>query len=193
MRNRDVIVIGSSAGGVSALKDIVGSLPANFAATIFIVQHIAPDSISLLPGILSFKGNISAAHAVDGEKFEKGKIYIAPPDRHLLIEGDHMLVTKGPQEKRFRPSINALFRSAAYSHGNRVIGVVLTGMLDDGTSGMWSVKRLGGISIVQKPEDAAYSSMPESVLEHVNVDHVLQLSEIGPLLNTLVLESVVEC
>ena len=111
-----------------------------------------------------------------------GYIYVAPPNHHLLIEADKVLVRRGPKENRFRPSVDALFRSAAYTFGPRVIGVVLTGLLDDGTSGMWSIKRMGGIGIIQEPQDALYPSMPESVLEYVDVDYIVPIAELGPLL-----------
>jgi two-component system chemotaxis response regulator CheB len=185
MEKRDIIVIGSSAGGVVALQEIVASLPSDLNASIFIVQHVSPDSESLLPRILSHKGKLKAVHASDGEMIRPGIIYIAPPDRHMIIEHDRILVKKGPKENRFRPSIDALFRSAAYSYGSRVVGVVLTGMLDDGTSGMWSVKRLGGTAIIQKPEEAAFPSMPTSVLEYVSIDYILPLSEIAGKLDEL--------
>lgn len=189
MKKRDIIVIGASAGGVTALKEIVASFPENFKASVFIVQHVSADSLSLLPKILENKCKLKVLHPQDGEKIKQGYIYIAPPDRHLIIEQDYILVKKGPKENRFRPSIDALFRSAAYNYGTRVIGLVLTGMLDDGTSGMWSVKRLGGLGIIQQPEDAEYPAMPLNVLEYVNVDYILPLSSIGELLCELVLET----
>lgn len=186
MEKRDIIVIGASAGGVNALKEIVALLPKKFDASIFIVQHVSADSISLLPRILSYTGKLKAVHPSDGDLIEQGVIYIAPPDRHMIIERDRILIKKGPKENRFRPSIDALFRSAAYNYGSRVVGVVLTGMLDDGTSGMWSVKRLGGTGIIQQPLDAEYPSMPTSVLEYVKVDYVVPLEEIAPLLGDLI-------
>lgn len=188
MAKRTIVVIGASAGGVMALKELVGSLPADFPASIFIVQHLAPYSNSLLPQILSHVGALKAAHPVDDEEIRPGRIYVAPPDHHLIIEDHRVLVKKGPKENRFRPSIDALFRSAAYTYGPQVIGVVLTGLLNDGTSGMWTVKRLGGVSIVQQPGDAEFPSMPESVLEYVEVEHVVPLSQIGPLLYRLTQE-----
>ncbi|MBU1820975.1 MAG: chemotaxis protein CheB, partial [Bacteroidetes bacterium] len=148
MKKRNIIVIGSSAGGVHALQEIVAALPANFAASIFIVQHVAAHAPSILPHILTMRGSLKAVHPADEEEIRPGYIYVSPPNLHMLIEDNRVLVKKGPKENRFRPSIDALFRSAAYSHGPRVIGVVLTGLLDDGTSGMWSVKRQGGIGIV---------------------------------------------
>jgi len=186
MKKHDIIVIGSSAGGVFALKELVGSLPEDFPAAIFIVQHVAPNFPSFLPAILGKGGKLKATHPQDGEPIRAGHIYIAPPDFHMLIENDCVLVRRGPKENRFRPSIDALFRSAAYNYGSRVIGVVLTGMLDDGSSGMWSVKRLGGLGIIQQPEDAKYPSMPQSVLDYVDVDYIVPLSDLGKLLSKLV-------
>lgn len=185
MAKRDVVVIGASAGGVLALKELVSSLPADFSAPIFIVQHIAPYATSMMPEILNHVGVLKAVHPKDGDPIRAGYIYIAPPDHHILIESDRVLVKKGPKENRFRPSIDALFRSAAYTFGPRVIGVVLTGLLDDGASGMWSVKRLGGVGIVQQPGDAEYPSMPTSVLEYVDVDYVVPLNQVASLLTTL--------
>lgn len=182
MQHTDIIVIGSSAGGVSALKEIVADLPADFKTPIFIVQHIAPHQHSHMASILAHAGPLQVSHPVNGTKISEGNIYVAPPDHHMLIEGDHILIKKGPKENRFRPSIDALFRSAAYTYGPAVIGVVLTGMLDDGSSGMWSIKRMGGTTIVQDPDQAQYPSMPSSVLQYVEVDHVCRLSAISALL-----------
>ncbi|KAA6440686.1 chemotaxis protein CheB [Dyadobacter flavalbus] len=182
MKKSRVIVIGSSAGGVIALKALVASLPADFEVPVFIVQHIAPQVHSYLPEILNHAGHLKAKHPDDGEQIRNGHIYIAPPDHHMLIEDDHILVKKGPKENRFRPSVDALFRSAAYTYKNGVIGVVLTGMLDDGTSGMWAINQMKGITIVQDPLDAMYQSMPQNVLEHVNVDYIVPLAYIPELL-----------
>jgi two-component system chemotaxis response regulator CheB len=122
----------------------------------------------------------------DGEPIEQGKIYVAANDHHLLLEDGKAIVKKGPKENRFRPSIDALFRSAAYVYGPRVIGIVLSGLLNDGTSGLWSVKRRGGITIIQEPEDAEYPQMPQNVLEYVEVDHTVPVAEMGALLQTLI-------
>ena len=192
MSKRDIVVIGSSAGGVYALRELVSGLPANFTASVFIIQHIAAFSPSMLPEILSRSGRLDARHPQDGETIQPATIYIAPPDHHMLIEGDHIVVRKGPKENRFRPSIDALFRSAAYNYGTRVIGIVLTGLLNDGTSGMWTVKRLGGLTLVQQPGDALYPSMPESVLEYVDVDHILPLADMALLLGQLTHEKAPE-
>jgi two-component system chemotaxis response regulator CheB len=184
------IVIGASAGGVTALQAVVSQLPADLPAPVFIVLHIASYGVSILPEILTQAGPLPAVHPPDGTTIKAGVIYVAPPDHHLLIEHDTMAVTKGPKENRFRPSIDALFRSAAYVCGPRAIGVILSGALDDGTSGLWSIKRLGGITIVQQPSQAVYPSMPRSALEYVDVDHTLPAIEIGALLGRLAQEPV---
>ena len=192
MAKRDIVVIGASAGGVVALLNLVKTIPDDFDATIFIVQHISPFSPSILPQILSKANSLKAVHPKDGEQFRKRHIYIAPPDHHLLIEGDRVLVKKGPKENRFRPSIDALFRSAAYNYGSRVIGVVLSGLLDDGTSGLWTVKRQSGIVVIQDPGDAEFPSMPKNVLEHVDVDHSVPIDEMAALLNELTKQAAPE-
>jgi two-component system chemotaxis response regulator CheB len=139
----------------------------------------------MLPEILNRAGKLKAKHPNDGEPIKLGKIYIAPPDHHLLLESDRIRLTKGPKENRFRPAIDPLFRSAAYSYGSRVVGVVLTGALDDGTAGLWAIKDRGGIAVVQDPAEAEQPSMPASALANVQVDHCLPLSDIPPLLITL--------
>jgi two-component system, chemotaxis family, protein-glutamate methylesterase/glutaminase len=180
--------MGCSAGGVEALKEVVSRLPVDLPAPVFVVLHIPPFVSSTLPAILSKAGPLTAVHPRDGVKIENGYIYVAPPDHHLLIEGDYIAVKKGPKENRFRPSIDALFRSAAYSYGSSAIGVILSGALDDGTSGLWSIKRLGGMTIVQEPNDARFESMPRSALDYVEVDHIFPSSEIGALLGRLINE-----
>jgi two-component system chemotaxis response regulator CheB len=180
------IVIGASAGGVEALRDLVAGLPKALPAAIFVVLHIPPYVASSLPTILSQAGPLPAVHPEDGAQIKPGVIYVAPPDHHLLVDHNRIAVKKGPKENRFRPSIDALFRSAAYVYGNRAIGVVLSGALDDGTSGLWSVKRLGGTSIVQKPNEARFESMPRTALEQVEIDYEEPASQIGPLLGLLV-------
>ena len=186
---RDIIVIGASAGGVTALLEWAKTLPADFPAPIFVVQHVAADSPSILPQLLSSVSALPARHPHDGEVIQPGVIYVAPPDHHLLLEGDQVLVTRGPKENRFRPSIDALFRSAAYTYGPRVIGVVLTGYLDDGTSGLWSVQRMGGLAIVQDPHDAQQPAMPTNALEFVKADYVVPLAQLGSLLVRLTMEA----
>ena len=185
---RDVVVIGASSGGVTALLELVKTLPADFPASIFVVQHVAPDSPSILPQLLSAVSKLPARHPQNGERIEPGVIYVARPDHHLLVEGGQVLVTRGPKENRFRPSIDALFRSAAYTYGPRVIGVVLTGYLDDGTCGLWSVQRMGGVAVVQDPRDAQQPAMPTNALEFVAADYIVPLAELGPLLVLLTAE-----
>lgn len=187
---RDIVVIGASAGGVNALIDLVKQFDAGFNGSIFIVQHVAPFNTSILPQLLSSAGMLPASHARDGERIEKGRIYVAPPNFHLLLDKEHVLVKKGPKENRFRPSIDALFRSAAYIHRSRVVSIVLSGMLDDGTAGMWAVKRLGGYCIVQDPAEAICPAMPGSVLDHVDVDRVMPVSAMGELLKQLSQEHI---
>lgn len=181
-----LVVIGASAGGVQALKTLASELPIDFPVPILVVLHLAPDFPSLLPEILNKAGPLAVVRPTDGEPMLGGHIYVASPDRHLIVEDGHIGVTRGPKENRSRPSIDTLFRSAAYSYGPGVVGVVLSGMLDDGTSGLWTVKRRGGVAVVQSPEDAEYDSMPRNALEQVAVDHVVPVRELSRLLQVLV-------
>lgn len=185
MATRDTIVIGASAGGVQALSKLVGDLHPNLPAAVFIVLHIPANAPSLLPGILSRESRLPVGHAIDGQRIERGQIYIAPPNQHLLIEHDRIRLVHGPKENLHRPSIDALFRSAARWAGSRVIGVVLTGARDDGRVGMSAIKRRGGIAIVQDPSEAPFPSMPLSVMQEVEVDYSVPLADVGPLLNRL--------
>lgn len=182
MESRNIIVIGASAGGFEAMKKLVRGLPPDLQASLFIVWHISPDVRGILPQVLNREAAIPVAHAIEGEKIEPNRIYVAPPDRHLLIENSRVRVTKGPKENRFRPAVDPLFRSAAYSYGSRVIGVVLSGALDDGTSGLWTIKYHGGLAIVQDPNDAEVPSMPENALREVDVDYSVPISEMADLL-----------
>ena len=186
MQNRDIIVIGASAGGFEAIRRLVAGLPAGLPASLFIVWHMAPAVKSILPEILNRLMTLPAANAIDKEPIQRGRIYIAPPDHHLLIEKDRVRITRGPRENRFRPAVDPLFRSAAYACGSRVIGIVLSGGLDDGTAGLWAIKYYNGVAIVQDPDDAEVSSMPQNALDTVNVDFKVPLSEIPPLLIKLV-------
>ncbi|TDB67555.1 chemotaxis protein CheB [Arundinibacter roseus] len=186
MEKQNIVVVGSSAGGVMALKELVSSFPKNFEASICIVQHLAADANSQLPSILSAAGSLPAVNPKDGQKLQPGHIYIAPADRHMILFDEQILVKKGPKENRFRPSIDVLMRSAAIEYGPRVIGVVLTGRLSDGTSGLWSVREMGGITITQSPQEALYPQMPQSVLDTFEVDYVLPIAEIGALIVRLV-------
>ncbi len=181
-------MIGASAGGVSVLEQLVKELPEDFPGSIFIVMHTPPFSPSKLPEILSRAGHLKAIHPEGTVKIEPGMIYVAPPDHHLLLEEKHVAVKKGPKENRFRPSVDALFRSAAYIYRTRVVGVILTGALDDGTSGLWTIKRLGGVAVCQDPEEATFPEMPNSVQEYVETDYTLPVAEMPALLTRLVSE-----
>jgi two-component system chemotaxis response regulator CheB len=185
-KGHDIIVVGTSSGGLEALDDLIGQLPIDLVASVFVVQHMASeDSGESLLVRLRHHRAFGCTFAKDGEIFKPGRIYIARPDNHLLIKKNKVLVSKGARENRNRPGIDPLFRSAAVAHGSRVIGVILTGMLDDGTAGLLAIKRCGGITVVQDPKDAAYPGMPQSVLENLKVDHCVPMREMGRLLETL--------
>ncbi|GGK33359.1 protein-glutamate methylesterase [Deinococcus malanensis] len=186
MTDFPIVVIGASSGGVTALMKLCAGLPSDFPAAVLVVQHLSPRHPSMLPRILSSAGPLHALHPRSGQSFHRGMIYVAPPDHHMLVEGNTLLLTKGPKENRSRPSIDTLFRSAALTAGPNVIGVVLTGLLDDGTSGLHAVKCRGGVTIVQDPDTAEFDSMPRSALSSVEVDHVVPLAELATLLTTLV-------
>lgn len=192
MPGHDIIVIGSSAGGLKALTAIISRLPVEIDATLFVAQHIAPDHLSLLPQILSDTGELPAAHPSDGEPIAKGRIYVAPPNHHLLLDRGRVRVLRGPRENRFRPAIDTLFRSAARAYGPRVVGVVLTGFLDDGTVGLLAIKKRGGVAVVQDPGEAQYPDMPSNALRYVDVDHCLPLAQIPDLLLRLAAEPAAE-
>jgi two-component system chemotaxis response regulator CheB len=183
MPNRDIIVIGASAGGIEALRLLVRALPKNLQAAIFIVVHTAPDGPGVLHEILAYEGCLPSVSARDWEDIRMGHIYVAPPDRHLLLDpSGYTRLTKGPKENRFRPAVDPLFRSAARAFGSRVVGVVLTGGLDDGTAGLLAIKQCGGLAVVQDPDDALAPSRPLNAVKHVPVDYCLPLAEIAPLL-----------
>jgi two-component system chemotaxis response regulator CheB len=185
-KGRNIIVVGTSAGGVDAVDRLVAQLPGDLPASIFVVQHMAPhDSGAALLRRLSRHTAFVASLAEDGDRFEPAHIYIAPPDRHLLLKTDRMLVTRGAHENHHRPAIDPLFRSAAVAHGSRAIGVVLTGRLDDGTAGLVAIKRCGGVAVVQDPRDSAHAGMPLSALDNVDIDFCVPIAEMGPLLTTL--------
>jgi two-component system chemotaxis response regulator CheB len=185
MPGHDIIVVGASAGGVEALSTLVRGLPAELPASVFIVLHIAPQSPSLLPQILNHIGALPVVAAVDGAEIERGTIYCAPADHHLMLDQGRVRVVRGPKENRHRPAVDPLFRSAALAYGPRVVGVVLTGSLDDGTAGLQAVKLRGGVAVVQDPEDAFYPSMPQSALNNVAVDHCLPVAALPALLAEL--------
>lgn len=192
MKRRNIIVIGASAGGFGALQQLVAGLPSNLDVSIFIVWHMAPDVRGILPQVLNKFHKLHADHAVDGEPILPGRMYIAPPDRHLLLEKGVVRVTRGPKENRFRPAVDPLFRSAAYEYGSQVIGIILSGALDDGTAGLWTVKSRGGIAIVQDPEDAEVASMPENAAGAVDIDYAVKAADMGVLLERLCNEPINE-
>lgn len=172
----NVIVVGASAGGVSSLMQLVSGLPENLNAAVAVALHVPEESPSALPAILSRKGPLKATHAADGEALLHGRIYVAPPGRHLLVKRRTLRTVNGPNENGHRPAIDPLFRTAARSHGRRTIGVILSGSLDDGTAGLYAIKRTGGAALVQDPKDALFDSMPESAIENVAVDFIGDVS-----------------
>lgn len=182
MTGHDIVVIGASSGGVEALTRLAGGLPSDFPAAVFVVIHFPEDVPSVLPRILGRTGLLKAVHPEDGDAIETGRIYVAPPDFHLLVERGLVRVRRGPRENRHRPAVDPLFRTAALAYGPRVVGVVLTGARNDGTAGLQAVKQRGGVAVVQDPDDALFPGMPESALEYVDVDHCLPLEKIPRLL-----------
>ena len=181
-----VVVVGASAGGSQALTSLVAQLSADFPAPVFIVNHMGAETTGkALVAALNDAGGVTCSHARDGASFRRGHVYLAPSDQHLLLVKGKMLVTKGARENRYRPAIDPLFRTAAVAYGKGVIGIILTGYLDDGTSGMKAIRRCGGICIAQDPADAAYPDMPQSVIRHVGVDYCVPLAQMGALLAKL--------
>lgn len=187
MIGSSLFVIGASAGGMDALTRLVAQLPADFPAPIFIVNHMAADAAGeALVRAINGSGSLPCEVAQDGQAFEGGRIYLAPADHHLLVVKGKLRVTKGARENRSRPGIDPLFRSAAVAYRSKVVGVVLTGYLDDGTAGLEAIKRCGGVGVVQDPADAAYPDMPQNALNRVEVDHVVALEQMGALFAQLV-------
>jgi two-component system, chemotaxis family, protein-glutamate methylesterase/glutaminase len=176
-----VVVIGASAGGIEALKRLVQALPADFSIPLLVVVHVAPTQ-SVLPEILSRAGRLPAEHARDGAELTGGRIYVAPPDCHLLVAGGTVRVVRGPKENGHRPAIDPTFRTAAAEYGRGVVGVVLSGALHDGTAGLAAVKEAGGLTAVQDPEEASYPAMPASAIAAVQPDYVLTIEGLGALL-----------
>jgi len=183
--SRDVIAIGASAGGVDVLVKMVGELPADLPASLFVALHSPPGSESCLPALLSERGRLPARHPLHGEKVRPGHIYVAPPDNHLYLRHGSMEIVRGPKENGHRPSVDALFRTASSAYGPRVVGVVLSGHQDCGTAGMLSIKARGGLSVVQDPATASAPEMPRSVVERVPVDHIVHPFELAALLARL--------
>ncbi|MFC1458470.1 chemotaxis protein CheB [Microvirga arabica] len=189
MGNRDIIVIGGSSGATAPLKTILGALPPDLPAAVFIVLHIPARSIGILSTVASAAGSLPVHQAADGMRIEPGNIYLALPDHHLIITQGHIRLGRGPRENMARPAIDPLFRSAAAAYGSRVIGVILSGLLNDGASGLEAVKRCGGVAIVQDPADAIADEMPRSALEAVTVDLSVPSARIGDVLSDLAREA----
>lgn len=192
MAKRDIIVMGGSTGSFDVFKTIAAGLPKDLDASIFIVWHMSPDIRGILAQVLNKVGPLYAAEAADGELIEPGRIYIARPDHHMLLENSHVRATRGPKENRFRPAVDPLFRSAAYNYGPRVVGVIASGALDDGTSGLWTVKHRGGVAIVQDPSDAEINSMPDNAMREVAVDYVLPASQMAEVLVQITSQDIPE-
>jgi two-component system, chemotaxis family, protein-glutamate methylesterase/glutaminase len=178
----DIIVMGASSGGIESFMEIVSGLPRDLPAAIFVVLHVSPRGTSKFPEILNRAGHIPAAHALDKEPIRLGRIYVAPPDLHLLLRNGTIRLVRGPKENNVRPAIDATFRTAARAYGPRVVGVVLSGALDDGTAGLAAIKERGGVTVVQDPTDALFPDMPRNAMEAMKVDYCLPTREIAPVL-----------
>ncbi|MDQ3248722.1 MAG: chemotaxis protein CheB [Chloroflexota bacterium] len=185
-RGHDIIVIGTSAGGIEALSTLVAGLPVDLPAALFVVLHTPTHSLRVLAKILMRHGRLPAKEAEDGELIRHGQIYIAPPDYHLLLKPDTVRVMQGPRENLWRPAIDPLFRSAAVAHGAHTVGVILSGMMDDGVAGLLAVHRCSGKVIVQTPDDAAFADLPTNALAAVNADYTLPVADMGAVLDRLV-------
>lgn len=185
MAVHDIVVVGFSAGGIDPLLRLVGNLPADFPGAVFVVHHFPPRSVSALPSILKRATTIGVAQAVDREPILPGRIYVARPDQHLLLEAGRVRLTHGPREQGHRPAIDPLFRSAAHAYGARVAGVILSGTLDDGTAGLMEIKAHGGVALVQQPEEASYPGMSLSAIRNVPVDYVASAQELAKILDRL--------
>src|SRR3954447_16509452 len=188
MSNRDIIVIGGSAGATAPLKQILGRLPPDLPAAVFIVLHIPAQGIGILSTVASSAGPLPVRQAENGMKIEPGQVYLAAPDHHLLLSEDRVFLGRGPRENMVRPAIDALFRSAAINYGPRVIGVVLSGLLSDGAAGLNAIKRCGGITLVQDPQDAISNEMPLRALEETTVDLCVSGARMGDVLADLARE-----
>jgi two-component system chemotaxis response regulator CheB len=185
-RHRDLVLIGASAGGVDALKEVVGQLPPEFPAAILVVLHVSSSGTSVLPQILTRSGELPAAFARAGDELARGQIYVAPADHHMLVHDGHIHLSQGPRENGHRPAIDPLFRSAARARDGRCIGVILSGLLDDGASGLRFIKSHGGAAVVQDPEDALFPSMPRAAMQMTEVDRVVSAADIAQALCGLI-------
>jgi two-component system chemotaxis response regulator CheB len=192
MAGHDLIVIGASAGGLQALQEIIGGLPKDLPAAVLVVVHTAPTGSGMLPQILGRVSQLPIAFAKDGDAIEHSRIYVAPPDHHLLIKSTSICLTRGPKENGFRPAVDPLFRTAARAYGPRVIGVILSGGLDDGTLGLAIIKQFGGVAVVQDPDEAMAPGMPASAIQNVQIDHVLEVAQMPRVLSELAQQPVPE-
>jgi len=181
----DVVVVGASAGGVEALSAMLCDMPSSLPTVFFVVLHRSPHRPSYLPLILERTSRLPAEHPRDGEKIRPGRIYVAPPDFHLMVGEGVVRLSHGLKEHHNRPSIDSLFRSAAQVYGQRVIGVLLSGMLDDGVEGLKEIKKHGGLAIVQDPAGAGFPAMPQNALAQVEVDYCLPVTKIRDLMTRL--------
>jgi len=186
MANRDIVVIGGSSGSSRVLQQIIAELPADLPASLFIATHVPSQSAGYLADALARNAALPVAEAVDGQPIERGRVYVAVPDRHLLLIDGTVRLGDGPRENMSRPAIDPLFRSAALSHGPRVVGVILSGLLNDGASGLSAIKACGGTAVVQHPLDAESDQMPLSALEAVTPDEVAPAAELGRVLKEIV-------
>jgi two-component system chemotaxis response regulator CheB len=186
MANRDILAIGTSAGGFEALRFLAGGFSHDFPASVVVVIHLSSQFRSTIDAILTQSGALPATFAVDGEKLERSHIYIAPPERHLMVERDRVRLGSGPRENNARPALDPLFRSVARCCGPRAVGAVLTGTLDDGAAGLSALKQFGAITVVQDPSDAAYPEMPTAALTRSKPDHVVGLAGMPALFEKLV-------
>jgi two-component system chemotaxis response regulator CheB len=177
-----IVVVGTSSGGLEALRAMAEKLPADFPSAICVVIHTAPDSPGMIPEIVGRVTRLKTVTVFESAQLEPGTIYFPPPDRHLVVEPNHARAIRGPKENLFRPAIDPLFRTAAQSYGPAAIGVILTGNLNDGTDGLAAIRQRGGTAVVQDPREALFPAMPQSALLHVNVDYCVPLKEIAPLL-----------
>ena len=192
MARHDIVVIGASAGGVEALRQLAADIPRELRAAVFVVLHTSPQGRSVLPQILNRVAHFPAVAASHEAEIVPGRMYVAPPDRHLLLDGGRMQLSREPVENRNRPAIDPLFISAANAYGPRVAGVILSGYLDDGVAGLAAVKRKGGVAIVQHPDDAIVPDMPRNALDYLEPDYVLPVRDVATVLSQLASEPAEE-
>ncbi|MBS1503435.1 MAG: chemotaxis protein CheB, partial [Bacteroidetes bacterium] len=184
MEVNSVVVIGGSAGGFPAVAGLMANMPPGLDTAFFVVLHVSRKSVgSVLVQYIQKHTQYTCSLAVNNEQIKSGHLYVAPPDFHLIVKGGYMRIVRGPHENRWRPSIDVLFRSAAAAYDSHTIGIVLSGLLDDGTSGMSAIKRSGGVCIVQDPNDAEFDDMPNNALNNVAIDYSVPVAEMGYVLD----------